>query len=120
MAEITYRSTVDLDIALTDDAASVIPGRDTVYSMQISNAGPSNAVNAVVSNDFFSTLNCSWACVGTGCADRTRKSEELSKSYRLVMSSVTHRGDIRFVARKTRRFEKCKAPKLTALATKSN
>src|SRR4029077_20166752 len=59
----------DLMITNTNGVSSVVVGATTTYAITVTNAGPSNAANAVVTDTFPSALTgVSWSCVGTGGA----------------------------------------------------
>ncbi len=56
----------DLAIAKTDGALTALPGRPIVYTITVTNAGPSTAVNAhVVDTLPASLLNGKWTCIAT-------------------------------------------------------
>ena len=60
---------VDLAITKTDRVAEVVPGEDVVYTLTVSNAGPSPALGALVSDTPPTGLGCSWSCVaGVGAS----------------------------------------------------
>lgn len=57
----------DLAITKTDGATSAVPGTPISYSIVVSNAGPSDASGATVTDTFAGTLNaCTWTCVAAG------------------------------------------------------
>lgn len=58
--------TADLAITKTDGVTSAAPGGSVTYTITASNAGPSNATGATVSDTFPASLTCSWTCVGAG------------------------------------------------------
>ncbi|MEZ4903719.1 MAG: DUF11 domain-containing protein [Spirosomataceae bacterium] len=57
----------DLSITKTDGVTTVVPGGSVTYTITASNAGPSNASGATVSDTFPATLTgITWTCVGAG------------------------------------------------------
>lgn len=56
----------DLAITKTDGTATFIPGGSTTYTIVATNNGPSDAPGATVADSFPSSLNCTWACFGSG------------------------------------------------------
>ncbi|MDC8011441.1 beta strand repeat-containing protein [Tahibacter soli] len=56
----------DLSITKTDGVASATPGGSTTYTIVASNAGPSNATGATVTDTFPAALTCTWTCAGAG------------------------------------------------------
>ena len=59
----------DLMITNTNGVSGVVVGTTTTYTITVTNAGPSTAANAVVTDTFPSALTgVSWSCVGTGGA----------------------------------------------------
>ena len=55
----------DLVITKTDNSATFVPGGATVYTITASNAGPSNAPGATVTDAFPASLTCNWTCSGS-------------------------------------------------------
>ena len=59
--------TADLSITKTDGSSSSVPGESVTYTIVASNAGPSNAGSATVTDNFGPAFNsCSWTCAGSG------------------------------------------------------
>ena len=59
----------DLMITKTNGVSGVVVGTTTTYTITVTNAGPSTAANAVVTDTFPAALTgVSWSCVGTGGA----------------------------------------------------
>lgn len=52
----------DLAISKSDGQATALPGETVVYSIGVSNAGPSYATAVAVSDLFPPTLTCTWTC----------------------------------------------------------
>ncbi len=62
---ITVTPLANLGITKTDGATRVIPGQSLTYTLVVSNAGPSVATNAVVTDTFPASLTgVTWTCVG--------------------------------------------------------
>ena len=62
-------SVADLAITNTNGVSSVVAGTTTTYTITVTNAGPSAATDAVVTDVFPSALTgVSWSCAGTGGA----------------------------------------------------
>ena len=61
----------DLSITKDDGSLTYTPGGTVTYTIVVSNAGPSDAVDASVSDTFDVTrlTNINWSCVATGTAD---------------------------------------------------
>ena len=56
----------DLSVTKTDGRTSVIPGTSTTYTIVVSNAGPSTAIDAPVTDTFNAALtNATWTCSAT-------------------------------------------------------
>ncbi|MDX1998485.1 MAG: GEVED domain-containing protein, partial [Thermoanaerobaculia bacterium] len=69
---LTALDVVDLAIAKTDGAATEVPGTAVTYTITVSNAGPSPALGATVSDTFPAILSgVTWTCVGSGGATCT-------------------------------------------------
>lgn len=64
LAGTTVQATADLSITKDDGVDSVDAGTTTVYSIVVSNAGPSDAPVATVTDAFPPDLDCSWTCSG--------------------------------------------------------
>ncbi|HEX8265600.1 MAG TPA: Ig-like domain repeat protein, partial [Pyrinomonadaceae bacterium] len=62
----TLTPRADLSITKTDGATSVTAGGPVVYTITASNAGPSNAAGATVTDTFPAALTGTWTCAGTG------------------------------------------------------
>ena len=62
----TLAASADLAITKTDGVVSVTAGGTTTYTITASNAGPSNATGATVTDTFPASLTCTWTCVGAG------------------------------------------------------
>jgi uncharacterized repeat protein (TIGR01451 family) len=63
---------VDLSITKTDGAATEVPGTPVTYTITVTNAGPSAAVGASVTDTFPASLSgVTWTCVGGGGATCT-------------------------------------------------
>ncbi len=62
--------TADLSITKTDGVVSAVPGQSVTYTILVSNAGPSDVINAPVADTFnpamFNVAGVSWTCVVTG------------------------------------------------------
>jgi uncharacterized repeat protein (TIGR01451 family) len=56
----------DLAITKTDGVTTATPGGSVTYTITASNAGPSDAPGAVVSDTFPASLTATWTCVGAG------------------------------------------------------
>ena len=57
----------DLSITKTDGAVSAVPGTPVTYTVVVSNAGPSDAVGATVTDVLPASLVApTWTCTGTG------------------------------------------------------
>jgi uncharacterized repeat protein (TIGR01451 family) len=59
---------VDLSITKTDGRTTYTPGAALTYTIVVSNAGPSNAVGASVTDAFPAAFTGTWTCVGAGGA----------------------------------------------------
>lgn len=62
--------TADLVVSLDDGVESATPGGSLVYTLVVTNNGPSNAPNTTVSTPLATGLGCAWSCVsadGAGC-----------------------------------------------------
>ncbi len=62
----TLAASADLAITKTDGVTTATPGGSVTYTITSSNAGPSNATGATVSDTFPAALTCTWTCVGAG------------------------------------------------------
>ncbi len=62
----TIAATADLAITKTDGVTTATPGGSVTYTITASNAGPSNATGATVTDSFPASLTCTWTCVGAG------------------------------------------------------
>ncbi len=62
----TLGASADLAITKTDGVATATPGGSVTYTINASNAGPSNATGATVADTFPASLTCTWTCVGAG------------------------------------------------------
>jgi uncharacterized repeat protein (TIGR01451 family) len=60
----TLDASADLSITKTDGVANVTAGGNTIYTIVASNAGPSAATGATVTDTFAPELTCSWTCLG--------------------------------------------------------
>jgi len=56
----------DLSIIKSDGVTSATAGGSVTYTITASNAGPSAATGATVTDTFPSDLTCTWTCVGAG------------------------------------------------------
>ncbi len=56
----------DLSITKTDGVTTVLAGGNLVYTVVVSNPGPSNVIGATVADTLPAGLTCTWACVGAG------------------------------------------------------
>ena len=57
----------DLGIAKTNGVTTVVPGQTVTYTITVTNAGPTDAVGAIVTDMFPAALTgVTWTCVGTG------------------------------------------------------
>ncbi len=64
----TLTPQADLSITKTDGVTTAVPGSFVTYTIVVSNAGPSNAVGASVSDTFPATISASWTAAGLGGA----------------------------------------------------
>src|SRR6185503_3831726 len=82
----------DLAITKTDDATTFTPGLIQSYTIVASNAGPSNASGATVSDAFPAALNrCNWTCAGAGGTCTASGSGDISDTVSLPAGgSVTY------------------------------
>jgi uncharacterized repeat protein (TIGR01451 family) len=62
----TVTPQTDLSITKTDGVTSATAGGSVTYTITASNAGPSNATGANVTDTFPAELTCTWTCVGAG------------------------------------------------------
>jgi uncharacterized repeat protein (TIGR01451 family) len=62
----TLVASADLAITKTDGVATATAGGSVTYTIVASNAGPSTATGATVSDTFPASLTCTWTCVGAG------------------------------------------------------
>jgi len=62
----TLAAQADLAITKTDGVTAATPGGSVTYTIVASNAGPSNATGATVTDTFPASLTCTWTCVGAG------------------------------------------------------
>jgi uncharacterized repeat protein (TIGR01451 family) len=62
----TLTPSTDLGITKTDGVTNVSAGGSTTYTITASNAGPSNATGATVTDTFPAALTCNWTCTGAG------------------------------------------------------
>ncbi|MFN7940396.1 MAG: GEVED domain-containing protein [Thermoanaerobaculia bacterium] len=63
----TLTPQVDLAISKSDGSATEVPGTPVTYSIAVGNAGPSNAVAAVVADTFPAAISgVAWTCAGAG------------------------------------------------------
>ncbi len=68
----TLIPTADLSLTKTDGLGAAIPGQSTTYTITVSNAGPSTAVNATVADTFSVDLTgITWTCTSAGGASCT-------------------------------------------------
>jgi len=58
----------DLAVTLTDSRETAAPGGEVTYALTATNAGPSDAVGAMVADAFPAALTCSWLCFESGGA----------------------------------------------------
>jgi uncharacterized repeat protein (TIGR01451 family) len=67
----TINTAVDLSITKTNNSTSLIPGTQTIYTVVVSNSGPSAITGATVTDNLPASLtNASWTCVastGSSC-----------------------------------------------------
>jgi uncharacterized repeat protein (TIGR01451 family) len=82
----------DLSITKTDGVTSVTAGGSTTYTLVTSNAGPSTATGATVTDTFPAGLTCTWTCSGAGGGTCTASgSGNISDTVNLPAGgSVTH------------------------------
>ena len=67
MEDTTVQANVDMSITKTDGLTSVVAGTQLTYTITVSNAGPSDAVGATVSDTFPAVLtNATWTCTPVG------------------------------------------------------
>jgi len=64
----TLNPQADLSITKTNGATSVTPGGSTTYTITVSNAGPSNAMGASVTDNLPASLTATWTGEGAGGA----------------------------------------------------
>jgi uncharacterized repeat protein (TIGR01451 family) len=65
----TLAASADLGITKTNGVTTSTPGSQTTYTIVASNAGPSHAADATVTDTFDDNLqNCNWTCSGAGGA----------------------------------------------------
>jgi len=62
----TLGAQADLAITKTDGVTTATPGGSVTYTIVASNAGPSAATGASVTDTFPASLTCTWTCVGAG------------------------------------------------------
>lgn len=62
----TVMASADLSITKTDGVTTATAGGSVTYTIVASNAGPSNAPSANVSDTFPASLTCTWTCAGAG------------------------------------------------------
>lgn len=68
----TYAGDVDLAISKSDGVATATPGTPLMYTIGVSNDGPSDAVGAAVTDSFVALLtDVGWSCGGSGGASCT-------------------------------------------------
>ena len=65
----TLVPSADLAITKTDGVAVVVPGGSLVYTVTVSNTGPSAIADAQVEDSLPAGLDCSWTCVPSAGAD---------------------------------------------------
>ena len=83
----------NLSITKTDGSATIVPGGTTTYTIMVSNAGPSDVSDALVTDTFVAELNCSYTSVAAGGASGNTPEGIGDISDTLVMpagSSVTY------------------------------
>ena len=69
MSTALFAPVADLAITNTNGVSTVVAGATTTYTITVTNAGPTTAANAVVTDVFSSALTgVSWSCAGTGGA----------------------------------------------------
>ena len=67
MEDTTVNANVDMGITKTDGLTTVVAGTPLTYTITVSNAGPSDAVGATVSDTFPATLTgVTWTCTPAG------------------------------------------------------
>jgi uncharacterized repeat protein (TIGR01451 family) len=59
-------ASADLAITKTDGVLGATPGGSLTYTIVASNAGPSTATGATVTDTFPASLTCTWTCTGAG------------------------------------------------------
>jgi uncharacterized repeat protein (TIGR01451 family) len=62
----TLAAQADLAITKTDGVTTATAGGSVTYTITASNAGPSDASGATVTDTFPASLTCTWTCVGSG------------------------------------------------------
>jgi uncharacterized repeat protein (TIGR01451 family) len=62
----TLTASADLSISKTDGVTEATPGGSVIYTIVAGNAGPSDAIDATVSDTFPASLSCDWTCAGAG------------------------------------------------------
>ena len=62
----TITQSADLSITKNDGVTSATPGGSVTYTIVASNAGPSNATGATVTDTFPASITATWTCVGAG------------------------------------------------------
>ena len=67
----TLTPSADLSVTKTDGATSATPGGSVVYTITVSNGGPSNVMGSTLTDTFPATLSgCTWTCTasaGSSC-----------------------------------------------------
>lgn len=61
----TLNTSADLSVTKTDSVTSAVPGGSVTYTITGSNAGPSNAAGATLTDTFPASLTCTWTCAGS-------------------------------------------------------
>ncbi|MCP4666970.1 MAG: DUF11 domain-containing protein, partial [Deltaproteobacteria bacterium] len=64
----TLAAEADLAITKDDGQTTAAPGETVTYTIEASNAGPSDADDATVTDAFPAELTCSWSCASEGGA----------------------------------------------------
>ena len=62
----TLTPQANLGITKTDGVTTATPGGSVTYTINASNAGPSNAPGSTVADTFPASLTCTWTCTGFG------------------------------------------------------
>lgn len=73
-ATLSIAGTADISVTKTDGVSSVIAGDSTTYTIQVSNAGPSNVAGIVVTDTQPSAATFTWSCAASAGSSCTQAS----------------------------------------------